>query len=160
MSKLIGKKVMNKHTKERGTIVSIDGNRMKVNFYGQIFTYEYPAAFGTSLIVQDSGLQEELEQMGAVDNFESFKLLYTKAINTEIKYLRETGGKRYRAIDGERLSSDKNVYLYAFDTDSEMHFPDGTTIKLWLPGNIIPAHVVSCEDFTIVHPNTLVNLLK
>lgn len=40
--------------------------------------------------------------------------------------------------------------MYAFETDLELHFPEGTNIKLWLPGNIVFGYVVSCENFTIV----------
>jgi superfamily I DNA and/or RNA helicase len=40
--------------------------------------------------------------------------------------------------------------LYAFDTDADLHFPDGTLIKLWFPDNIVSAYVLSCEDFTIL----------
>lgn len=75
--------------------------------------------------------------------------MYKHAINAEIAYLREKGGKRYRIIDGERLQTEKSNYIYSFETDSELHFPDGTTIKLWFPEKIVPAQVMSCEEFTI-----------
>ena len=150
MQDLVGKRVMDKKTKARGRIVSINGNSMKVAFYDDVVTYLYPAAFADQLLLEDEELQEDVQKAGYDSSFSLFKVKYAAAVNAEIAYLRRTGGKHYRIVDGELISVRQNRYVYSFDTDTELHFPDGTLIHLHFLDNIIPASVISCEDFSIV----------
>ena len=149
-NRLIGQKVMNNKTKARGIIKSINGSIIEVSYYGDIVKYAYPAAFADQLLLYDAKLQEEVGETCYEASFNNIKRLYASAVNKEINYLRSTGGKRYRVIDGEMISKKNEHYIYSFDTDTELHFPDGTAIKLWLTEQIVPAFVISCEDFTIV----------
>ncbi len=100
--------------------------------------------------LEDEDVHEIVRSKGAGASFDGFKRTYRSAIYNEISFLKATGGKKYRIIDGERLPSREGEYLYAFDTDTDLHFPDGTIIKLWFPDNIVPGYVISCEDFTIL----------
>jgi len=121
-----------------------------VLFGDNVQTFLFPAAFADTLILADEDLQNKYQNSSAEAGFDNLKKEYCNAINAEIAYLRETGGKRYRIVDGERLPTNGNTYIYTFETDSELHFPDGTAIKLWMSDRIIPAQVISCEDFSIV----------
>lgn len=149
-SNLVGKRVYLKKLHARGIITSIINDKMKVDVHGTEFTFSYPSAFSTILELEDEDLQQSFERKGAVSEFEEFKRIYSFSLYNEIQYLKSTGGKHYQAIDGERIKSHRGTYTYAFDTDSELHFPDGTPIKIWLPDNVFPAIVVTCEDFTIM----------
>lgn len=150
MHELVGLRVMHRTSKRKGRITDISNGKMKVSYGDLESTYSFPACLADTFILEDEDLQNKYMQEGFDANFDQFKRLYKHAVNAEIAYLRETGGKRYRIIDGERLQTENNTYVYSFETDSELHFPDGTTIKLWLPEKIIPAQVISCEEFTII----------
>ncbi|MBQ6089649.1 MAG: DEAD/DEAH box helicase family protein [Lachnospiraceae bacterium] len=148
--KLVGKRVMNTSTRAIGTIAYIREGIVAVNCHGDINKYSYPSAFAGLLELEDEKLQEEIRDAGIGASFENFKREYRYAIKNEIDFLKATGGKKNKIIDGEKLPSKSDEYLYAFDTDTDLHFPDGTAIKLWFPDNIVPGYVVSCEDFTII----------
>lgn len=152
MSELIGQKVMMRSSKKRGIIVDINtaSGCMTVDFHGELKTFAYPAALGSTIILENQKLRNETKEMGAEAAFAQFQKKYSGAIIGEISYLRKTGGKRYRAIDGECISIRNGVYVYSFDTDTELHFPDGTVIKLAWNEGWVPAYVLSCEEFTLV----------
>ena len=147
---LVGMRVINTNTRAIGTIEYVRDGIVAVDFYGTISKYSYPAAFAGLLELEDEELQEEIQGEGIGASFDNFKRDYQFAINNEINYLKATGGKKYKIIDGEKIPSKNGEYLYAFDTDTDLHFPDGTAVKLWFPDNIIPGYVVSCEDFSIL----------
>ncbi len=150
IEKLIGMKVMHRQANKIGIITNVNDNIMSVSFHGEIKKYSYPAALSTTLELEDEELQEKLEIESSVAKFEQFKKNFSYSINNEIRYLKDTGGKKYRAVDGERIPSKAGEYIYAFDTDTELHFPDGTLIKLWMGNSIVGAYVVACEEFTIM----------
>lgn len=143
-------RVVNVNTHAIGTIEYIKDGYIAIDFHGDISKYAYPSSFAKMFELEDEVLQEQIQTEGVGASFEMFKRDCRFAINSEIEYLKVTGGKKYRIIDGEKLPSKNGEYLYAFDTDTEMHYPDGTAIKLWFPDNIVTAYVVSCEDFTIL----------
>ena len=148
-TKLIGMRVMNLRTKSIGTIVNIEANKVYVSDGISIVAYPYPAAFSDVLQLEDEELQEEIQTASAGALFNQFRNTYSFALNKEIEFLKETGGKKYRVVDGELISQNKDTYIYSFDTDSELHFPDGTTIKIQLTEGRAYAYVISCEDFSI-----------
>ena len=131
-TKLIGMRVMNLRTRSIGTIVNIEANKVYVSDGISIVAYPYPAAFSDVLQLEDEELQEEMQTASAGALFNQFRNTYSFALNKEIEFLKETGGKKYRVVDGELISQNKDTYIYSFDTDSELHFPDGTTIKIQL----------------------------
>ncbi len=149
-TRLIGQCVMNTKKHAIGRIEYISEGIIGVNYHGEITKHSYPAAFDGILELEDEELQEEMQSKGIGASFKSFKNNYQRAINKEIEHLKSTGGKKYKIVDGEKLPSKIGEYLYAFDTDTNLHFPDGTAIKLWFPENIVPGYVVFCEDFTIM----------
>lgn len=148
--KLVGMRVMNTNTHAIGIIEYIRNGIIAVDYHGETSKYSYPSAFAGLLELEEEELQEEIQASGIGASFDNFKRDYRFAINNEIGFLKATGGKKYKIIDGEKLPSKSGEYLYAFDTDTDLHFPDGTSIKLWFPDNIVPGYVVSCEDFTIL----------
>ena len=150
MHELVGIRVMHRTSKIKGRIIFVGAGKMKVSYGDSEGVYSFPACLVDTFILEDEELQNKYMKVGTDASFDQFKSIYKHAVNTEIAYLRETGGKRYRIIDGERLQTDNNTYAYSFETDSELHFPDGTTIKLWFPDRIVPAQVISCEEFNII----------
>lgn len=75
---------------------------------------------------------------------------YKWDINNEIIYLKEFGGKRHRIIDGKRIENRNNRYVYTFESDDELTYPEGTQISVWKGGKSIPGYIVGCEEFTVI----------
>ena len=148
---LINKRVLNKQNRMQGIIKSVNGTTITVDNgpFGRVY-YPYPSAFSDILILEDDDLQEQLKSVSTTASFGKFKQIYRRAIEKEIDYVRSTGGKKYRIIDGVRIQEKNGVYLYSFETDAELHFTDGTPIKLWFPTQIVPGQIVACEDFTLM----------
>ena len=151
-SRLIGQRVMNRSTKVIGIINDVRDGKVFVFDGFATYKYPYPAAFAETLILEDQVFQEELRSESYDAKFDSFKRVYSNAIRKEISYLKETGGKKYKAVDGDRISNKgaEESYIYSFDTDSELHFPDGTVIRLQLETERPFAYVIACEEFSIV----------
>lgn len=150
---IIGQSVMERQTKSRGIIAAVDDDIITVSFHGQDKKYRYPEAFAAQLVFKDPVFQKRLENDSYAANFRSFKKLFIKALDQETLYLKRTGGKHYKIFDGERLNTQKggrHRYTYCFDTDTEFHFPDGTSIKIYFSDQVMWASVVSCEEYSIV----------
>ena len=147
---------MNRASRSVGTIKSVKDDKVYVFDGFDTYAYPYPAAFAETLILEDESAQEELKSESYDAKFSSFKTLYANAIRREISYLKETGGKKYKIVDGDRIpnSNSEDSYIYSFYTDSELYFPDGTVIRLWLENDKPYANVISCEEFTIVFRTT------
>lgn len=154
VSELIGQRIMHRKSKMRGIVKSVADGKITVLFNDKVQTFLFPAAFADTLLLADELLQNKYQHSSVEASFSNFKKEYSNALTAEITYLRETGGKKHRIVDGERLPTNENSYIYTFETDSDLHFPDGTAIKLWLTDRIVSAQVISCEDFSIVIRST------
>lgn len=75
---------------------------------------------------------------------------YKRAITAEIVYLKSNGGKHQHIFDGKRIEFKNGRYVYTFEADAELNYPEGTQISIWKGQISIPGHVVGCEDFTII----------
>ena len=75
---------------------------------------------------------------------------YEKTLIAEIAYLKTNGGKRQRIFDGKLIENKNGSFIYSFEADCELNYPDGTQITLWSGTSNIPASIVNCEDFTLV----------
>ena len=150
MKNLIGKKVYNNVSHKTGIITSVNDGLIEVSYHGEVKKHSYPSCFSSILELEDEGEQDDLYGIGIEVDFHEFIEKYKHAIHREIAHIRETGGKKYRILDGEMISRQKDEFLYVFDTDTEFHFPDSTPIKLWFPEIIVDAYVVSCEEFSIM----------
>lgn len=150
MHRLIGQEVVIRSTGRRGVITDIDDTIITVATSDSIHHFAYPAALVDQLILRNSNLQKEYSGIGSVAGFDEFRRQYQNGIRREIDYLRRNGGKRYRAVDGIRMPDKTDRYLYAFDTDQELHFPESTPIKIYMPTGIVLAYVIACEEFTII----------
>lgn len=88
--------------------------------------------------------------ISACHNVAEFLTQSTSAISQEIQTLRTDGGKKYVVFNGNRVAKDPSKSTYLFETDTELHFPNGTLININLNHNAtLPGVVVTCEDFNI-----------
>ena len=75
---------------------------------------------------------------------------YKRATTSEIMFLKNTGGKRQRVFDGKRIEVKNGRYVYSFEADDELTYPEGTQISIWQGDTSVSGQVVSCEDFTVI----------
>ena len=85
---------------------------------------------------------------------EQFCVEYKRTLVSEIMYLKTTGGKRQRVSDGKRVEFAKGRYVYTFESEDELNYPDGTQISIWRGENCIPGEIIGCEDFTVIIAST------
>lgn len=73
-------------------------------------------------------------------------------LSQEIAYLKKTGGKKTKLINGKSIEINNGVYIYSFESDSELAYPDNTQVTIWLHGHSegIPGMIVNCEEFTVI----------
>lgn len=75
---------------------------------------------------------------------------YKKQISSEIFYLRNNGGKRNHIFDGKLVESKNGRFIYTFEMDDELNYPEGTQISIWREDDCFSGHIIGCEDFTII----------
>ena len=149
MRDLIGQRVMDVQTRHQGIITSLTENRMLVKYIDKTVSYPFPAALDKTLVLRDQEQQMHWKQASAEASFDIFKEQYIQALSNEISFLKRTGGKPYQIVDGVFIRRVKDRYLYRFECDSELHFPEGTGIRLRFIDRSIPAEIDSCEDFIV-----------
>lgn len=93
MHEIVGLRVMHRTSKKRGRISDICNGKMRVIYADSVCTYEFPACLADTFILENGDLQNKYKQESSNANFEQFKNLYKHAVNAEIAYLREKGGK-------------------------------------------------------------------
>lgn len=74
---------------------------------------------------------------------------YSDALRREIHYLKLGKGKRYKIVNGVKLNrSDKGIYTYSFEMETELHLPDDAPVVVETSGSLrAVGTVLSCEDF-------------
>lgn len=96
--------------------------------------------------------QDRASYSNTAMSIDDFYSIQSNQIHKEIAYLRDNGGKRSKLFDGTLVDVKNGVYIYSFDSDSELNLPDSTQITLW-PSKLssgISASILNCEDFTVI----------
>lgn len=77
---------------------------------------------------------------------------YSDALRREIHYLKQGKGKKYKIVNGNKLvKSDKGIYTYLFEMETELHLPDDVPVVVEAAGGLrAVGSVLSCEDFQIL----------
>jgi|GEM_PF-1873976 len=140
---------------EWGTIQYIGSPKEKpcpvyVHFKGGKRRYNFPTDFDMeTLVLQMPSASAPSARTKSSSESTVFTRTYTASLNHEIEYLQQTGGTVYRAIDGKLIRQDE-TFIYAFDVDSELHFPVGTSIHIRQKGSAgINGSVLSIDDYTL-----------
>lgn len=84
------------------------------------------------------------------DSVEEFCSAYKRATIAEIVYLKTKGGKRQPIFDGKRVEYKSGHFVYTFEADEELNYPDSTPISIWRGEDSIAGHIVGCEEFTVI----------
>jgi hypothetical protein len=71
-------------------------------------------------------------------------------LTSEMLYLKNQGGKKYRIVDGRRVETGTDQIVYTFETDTELHFPDDTPVKVFIGEEKYDGFVIGCEGFSVM----------
>ena len=74
---------------------------------------------------------------------------FNLALDLEIKYQKETGGRLYIIQDGMLLDNHEN-FIYRFVIDDEVSLPDGTPVRVKIGEKEFTGHVISLEGFDLI----------
>lgn len=72
-----------------------------------------------------------------------------KALVTEIMYLKNHGGKHIKILNGVLIDQKKGIFIYCFESDSELNYPDGTQITLWYGSSSIAATIIGIDELIL-----------
>ncbi len=75
---------------------------------------------------------------------------YVHAIDREISYLRENGGRPYRVTDGIRVEGKDNHYVYVFETDTELNLPEDIQIEALHRHTKQAGRIIGCQEFVLI----------
>ena len=76
---------------------------------------------------------------------------YSNALRSEILFLKQGKGKKYKIVSGTKINEDRGVYTYTFEMETELHLPDDTPFVMDTSGGYhANGKVLHCEDFQII----------
>ena len=75
---------------------------------------------------------------------------YRKALQTELLFLKNEGGRQYKVTNGRLISGTKGVFSYIFDLEAELHISDDAPINILANSQRSSGTVLMCEDFQII----------
>lgn len=111
---------------------------------------EVEARYFAKRMQENSSKSGKTIELRAFTSVAAFCDEYKKAVTSEIVYLKTTGGKRQHIFDGKRVEVKNGRYIYTFEADDELNYPEGTQISIWEGDINYLGHIVGCEDFTII----------
>ena len=172
----IGKKVRHRKFGE-GIIIEQNATLITVKFSSILGTknFLYPSCFNPYLKLLDTDLaaqiedslkrqeqlekkkmqakrkrEQELRNEERKTTIEHFFSKYINALKEEVSCLKNCGGKKQYLSNGKRIDHKNGRYIYTFETDDELHYPNGTQISIWQKQGLIHGNIVGYEDFTLV----------
>lgn len=75
---------------------------------------------------------------------------YRKALKEEKIFLKHEGGRKYKVTNGKLISSEKEVFSYIFDLETELHISEDAPVKVSNGAISASGNVIMCEDFQII----------
>ncbi len=87
-----------------------------------------------------------------VHTVDAFVELAMDSLTEEIDVAKKGKGVKYHLSDGRLVEQGhKGGLIYYFETDAELHLPEGSDIKIWLSSNEFQfGSVVSCSEYSIM----------
>ncbi len=75
---------------------------------------------------------------------------YRNAVFSEMYYLRDNGGRKYKVSNGILMDSDEDLYCYSFELETELHLADDSSVSVITTDVEAQGYVILCEDFQII----------
>ena len=74
---------------------------------------------------------------------------YRMALSAEISFIRMTGGKHILLQEGKRIGRDNGQFVYLFESEDELNYPEGTPVTIWKGQSQISGKILNCEAFSV-----------
>lgn len=151
-----------------GEITRLDNDHVYVKFQNvdQVKMFKYPSCFDvdgyltlenqdikttkTSTTRNQANKNNKKQWNQSYKTMDVFYEKYKDALQGEISYLRKNGGKKQSLFDGKLIEFKKGKYIYSFESDDELSYPEGTPITIWHRQEKEEGSIVGCEEFTII----------
>ena len=75
---------------------------------------------------------------------------YCTAVYSEMRYLRDNGGRRYKVTNGRYIGKSGEAYAYGFELESELFLSDDAPITFTSGNESARGNVFACEDFQLL----------
>lgn len=75
---------------------------------------------------------------------------YKKAIITEMLFLKNNGGRKYKVTNGKLIAQSGGMFSYCFDLETELYLTDDAPVTVTVGAASTSGNVVLCEGFQIV----------
>ena len=113
------------------------------------------AVQSTMKIIEEKQIQRtgkalrKTPKLSPCQSVEEFYSLFSQALSAEIEVLRSEGGKKISLRDGRKINKVKDQYVYVFESEEELPYPDATQISLWKGTERSAGSILSCEEFSV-----------
>lgn len=75
---------------------------------------------------------------------------YVNAVSSEMYFLKNNGGKKYKVTDGRLLTPNANEFCYSFELESELYLSDDAPVSVIKGLETVSGTVVVCDGFQII----------
>ena len=75
---------------------------------------------------------------------------YISALSSELFFLKQNGGKKYKVSDGRLLTSNSSEICYSFELETELYLSDDAPVSLLRGTETVKGTVVVCDGFQII----------
>lgn len=75
---------------------------------------------------------------------------FTKAVDKEMYFLKNSGGKRYKITNGQFVIQSQGGFIYSFDLDAELFIAEDSPVTIHVGLDKISGVVLVCENFQVI----------
>lgn len=94
--------------------------------------------------------QHNGEDNGFFEEYAEDLRVFAKAIDREMRFLRNNGGRKYKVTNGQFVMQSQGGYIYSFDLDAELYLAEDSPVTVTIGLDAISGTVLVCENFQIM----------
>lgn len=75
---------------------------------------------------------------------------YRSVLYQEMFFLRDNGGRRYKATNGKLIGKSGEGFAYSFDLEAELFLSEDSPVTVTAGSESAKGKVLACEDFEVI----------
>lgn len=75
---------------------------------------------------------------------------YRSVLYQEMFFLRDNGGRRYKATNGKLIGKSGEGFAYSFDLEAELFLSEDSPVTVTAGSESATGKVLACEDFEVI----------
>lgn len=127
-----------------------DHNELKTFIYLSCFENRFLKLKNENIVIKQQSQKVKIRRNQTNKSIDIFYEKYKKALQEEISYLRKNGGKKQKLSEGKLIEFKKGKYIYSFESDIELSYPEGMPIIIWHRQVTSQGTIAACEDYTVI----------